>query len=845
MALVVAELESRFTGDVRDFEQKAARVETRTKRLDGTRPTIDIDADVQDALAATDRAEAAARSVDGLDPEITVDADTSAAEDALDEVADKARDSGEQGGRGAGKGLSDGIVAALATIPIAGAVVKLADTVGQAVVRGFQDGLAVEVRSDLLAARTGLDEATVARLGAAAGEAYASRFGDSVAENMDAARLAVQSGLLDPQATQRDAQQIIESLSGVAAVIGEDIPRVTRSTSQLLKTGLARDASEAFDIIVAGQQAGLNVSEDWLDTLDEYSVQWQKLGLDGGQVLGLLSQGVRAGARDTDIAADALKEFSIRAIDDSALTREGFDAIGLSAEEMAAKIAAGGPEAAEALDATLDALRAIEDPVARNTAAVALFGTQAEDLGAALYAMDLDQAAREFDGLGGAASRALTTLGDNTAAEVEKAQRAIELAGNGIKGALAEAFAPQIEGFAQFVSENREAVVTFLFEAATGAIDFGRSLVEGAAAGTEAFGDFVGTAGPALLDLIEATIDGLDRIPFVNLGDAADEFERISENARASFEAFDEGSDYAAEAIRTKLIENGLDPAQEKLDGLGEGLIKNAALSDATNRLADGIAQVGYAADGSKIRVDLLDGSFDRSTESGRLLDSQVRAVRDGMLRQAEAAYANGEAQDDVRDRVRQARDAFIDQMEAMGLTQDQARALADEYGLIPKEVSTEANLVDKASDKARGVKRDVEAIPGQKSVNINATTSGFAEARAQINAIPGAIGVLIRPRVEDYPYVWGGPQRAEGGPVWPGETFLVGEEGPELVRFGQAGTVIPADETARIVSAPSSSPAPSGGGDVYITHYGGTDAAIARGVTRAMQKRALLGAIA
>jgi len=38
---------------------------------------------------------------------------------------------------------------------------------------------------------------------------------------------------------------------------------------------------------------------------------------------------------------------------------------------------------------------------------------------------------------------------------------------------------------------------------------------------------------------------------------------------------------------------------------------------------------------------------------------------------------------------------------------------------------------------------------------------------------------------------LFGGP-RAAGGPVQAGKTYLVGERGPELVRFGRAGTVIP-----------------------------------------------------
>ena len=40
-------------------------------------------------------------------------------------------------------------------------------------------------------------------------------------------------------------------------------------------------------------------------------------------------------------------------------------------------------------------------------------------------------------------------------------------------------------------------------------------------------------------------------------------------------------------------------------------------------------------------------------------------------------------------------------------------------------------------------------------------------------------------------------PPRAEGGPVSPGEPYWVGEEGPEIVTFEQAGEVIPTDKIA------------------------------------------------
>ena len=113
--------------------------------------------------------------------------------------------------------------------------------------------------------------------------------------------------------------------------------------------------------------------------------------------------------------------------------------IGLNAEEMTAKVAAGGPAAEEALGKTLDELRAIEDPVKRNAAGVALFGTQWEDMGngAAVLAMNLGDLAGAWDDTAGASDAALQRMSDNTASAVESAKRSAEMAMNSVAGAVA------------------------------------------------------------------------------------------------------------------------------------------------------------------------------------------------------------------------------------------------------------------------------------------------------------------------------------------------------------------------------------------------------------------------
>lgn len=721
MTFRVAELESLFTANIDPFEKGAVKVETRRKalvkepttvkvdaqvtgavagmervekasnKIDATTATAKLDADGKAALAGVGNVEKSLAKVDGEKATAKVDADTSGADSKIKELGSKISEVGNS----SGEDLAGGIVAALATIPFAGAVIGI----GAAIAKSIESGLQVEVRSDRLMATTGLDALTVGKLGRAAGEAYADAWGESIAANMDTAKTAIQGGLLNPAATARDSQAVIESLSGVSDILGEEIPAVSRAAAQLLKTGVAKNAQEAFDIIVKGQQAGLNVSEDWLDTIDEYSTQWRKLGLTGGQVMGLLSQATKAGARDTDIAADALKEFSIRAVDGSTTTAAGFKGIGLSAKTMSEQIAKGGPDAAAALQLTLDKLREVKDPSEQAALAVDLFGTQAEDLGKALYSMDLSNAVDQLGAVDGAAASALATLSGNAASQIESAKNNITVATDGIKGALAAAFGPQIEGWAKSVQENREGLMQLLLDLANGGIDLGRSVVEGVADGSEALGNFI--SGP-LADVTESAGDVAMAIDKMLPGDQhGKETQQSMKDLASSMRGVKDDTSAFADELRTNLITNGLDPMQKRLNDVAVPLVKQAALHDALVRAASDIDAVGYSADGSMISLASMGGAIDLSTTQGQLLNEQLMAVTAAMQQQATAGAAAGQSADELTAATQASRDALIAQLVQLGLTQAQAESLAAAYGAVPADITTKA-VLETAEAQAR-----------------------------------------------------------------------------------------------------------------------------------------------
>lgn len=294
---------------------------------------------------------------------------------------------------------------------------------GAMLVAGLMQGLETEKVTDKMNAQLGKTGPEAARLGKVAGDLWADNFGAGPEDAANALRMSLQGGLFDEKATDAEMKAITGSVMNLATTFDLDLGGTVNAVSQMMKTGMAKNSKEALDILTVGFQGGADKAGDFLDTINEYGTQFRKLGLDGATATALISQGLKAGARDADIVADSLKEFSIRAVDGSKLTSEGFKSIGLNAGTMAKAIGAGGETAEKALGLTLEKLRAMPDPVKRSQTAVALFGTQAEDLGEALFALDTTKAQNEIKNVGGAADRMGTTLNDNTGAKIETFKR--------------------------------------------------------------------------------------------------------------------------------------------------------------------------------------------------------------------------------------------------------------------------------------------------------------------------------------------------------------------------------------------------------------------------------------
>ena len=247
-------------------------------------------------------------------------------------------------------------------------------------------------------------------------------YGDNYGESMDdvAQTLAAVRQQLDADWPTDQLKTVTEDAITLRDTFGYEVTDSIRAAKALVDN-FGVDGDEAFRLIAEGARNGLDYSGELLDTVSEYSVQFKKLGLSANDMFKVMQSGADNGAWNLDKIGDAYKELSIRVVDGSDTTAQGFAAIGLNAEQMAQKFARGGESAKAALQQTTQALTAMDDPVQQNIAGVNLFGTMWEDLGATV----VTQMASITEGTYGAAD-AMETLRENRLDDLSEASEHLD-----------------------------------------------------------------------------------------------------------------------------------------------------------------------------------------------------------------------------------------------------------------------------------------------------------------------------------------------------------------------------------------------------------------------------------
>lgn len=314
--------------------------------------------------------------------------DAKEAAGAIEEMGEEAETAGEKAETsGDGYTVLKGAMADLAADGIRAA----ADALKELAVEG-------ETALDSLQTKTGATADQMAEYEGIITDLYGKGMGEDKLDLSDSiAEVKQQLGDID----SGKLAEVSEYALVLRDTFGFDIAENVRAASMLMqKFGITAD--EAYNLIAQGAQNGLNKNGDLMDVINEYGVHYSQLGYSAEEFFNSLYNGAATGVFSVDKLGDAMKEFGIRTKDTAESTTEGFTLLGLNADEMRSKFAAGGESAKLATQETITALFAMSDKVKQNQAGVALFGTMWEDLGA--------DAVKALTNVTGAADQTASTL---------------------------------------------------------------------------------------------------------------------------------------------------------------------------------------------------------------------------------------------------------------------------------------------------------------------------------------------------------------------------------------------------------------------------------------------------
>lgn len=235
----------------------------------------------------------------------------------------------------------------------------------------------IEAEANKMANALGLPTEKAEEFKAVAEDVYKAGFGNDLAEAFGAVTLAQQK-FTDESAS--GIEEISQKAMALSKTFGVDYAD-SLSAVKTLTTNFGISSSDAFDLISAGFQSGLDGSGDFIESINEYSTQFSNGGASASQMFSIFKTGFSEGILGTDKAADAFKEFNVRILDGSKTTQESLDMLGLG-QPFLDSLSSGKISAIDAFQTIITKLGDVEDKSVLMQAGVGLIGTQFEDLGA-------------------------------------------------------------------------------------------------------------------------------------------------------------------------------------------------------------------------------------------------------------------------------------------------------------------------------------------------------------------------------------------------------------------------------------------------------------------------------
>ena len=623
------------TPEVKADTEKAkadlSEVKSELRDLYAESAEVQVTADTSRAESALDGAQGRLDAIDGDTATVRVGADTADIDgvggDIADTIADDFEDSGDP--------LGDAITGKLMDLASGAALAGIGGLIGQGLAKYIIDGMDRELQLSQIEASTFMDEATAERIGAAAGQAMNVGFQDAVREGYQSiGEQLFRGGLIDTSTDQAEIEALMVKVEARNQLFQMDTTETINAVSRLYTSGLAPSATAAFDIITAAQKGMLD--DEMVDSLIEYSSQWAAAGITADQALGVMRQGLDGGAMNVEKVSDDVKELglSLGTMDDA--DRSALAQLGIDADEVFSMFQRGGPDAAAAMDLVLDALREAESQGRTSTQVISdLLGGPGEDLGVALFALDISNAADEMGALGtvsGETARSVQTLRDNAATTGSSLWNTLNTSTDDLRDNAAR-------------GEDAMSALAWVTEEAAGSAGDYESAAFDAARAQVSFDDATDGVNAELsiqADILETVIDGQRRLSGIAMTatEAEGEFHQSVRDATAALAENGQTLDVTTEAglANTEALHGIADAGWDHIDALrAQGASETelqASMARTREQLVASMIQMGASKNEAEAYADSLGLIPSTITTEAAFNDAAARERLDWWRRQ-------------------------------------------------------------------------------------------------------------------------------------------------------------------------------------------------------------------
>ena len=328
--------------------------------------------------------------------------------------------------------------------------------IGAALGVGVATAISMEGANAKLANQLNLNASEAARIGQVTGAVFAGGF----TENVDEAAMAlrgVASSMVDVGSTSSAELQKLTTQAKVLADTFEfDLSQATQAAGSLMKAGMAKDGTEAFDLITAAaQKLPQEMASEIPLLVTEYAGFFQELGVTGPQMMGALTEAAKNPLFEIDKLGDAVKEFNLRIAETDAV-KEPLKELGLDVNKIQTLINTG--KGTQAFDQIVVALSKVKNQTDATRLSAALMGGPGEDAKTSLIAMGK---------AGGFAAVGLKDAAGSTQDMVDRVEGTATNTLNKFKNTALTKLAEVGAGFVNFGMQNQGAVVPLLYTLGT------------------------------------------------------------------------------------------------------------------------------------------------------------------------------------------------------------------------------------------------------------------------------------------------------------------------------------------------------------------------------------------